>query len=157
MKNSADQGRCYPQRPKPEVDNTLRDLQISSHPTKAEFNNCFIILSKYFPATNALETLKWKRLDERRPIHWRLFNFRCLNDIIDFDSILSIILPFIIIIHASVTNCIFRLPKQTGENKNWRTRQQNILTILIQKFRELSRFYCLKRKCGFYRSILLIS
>ena len=37
MKNSADQGGCYPQRPK----NT-------SYPTKAEFNNCFIIHSKYF-------------------------------------------------------------------------------------------------------------
>ena len=49
MKNSADQGGCYPQRPKAEVDNTLRDLQNSSYPTKAEFNNCFIIHSKYFP------------------------------------------------------------------------------------------------------------
>ena len=29
--------------------NTLRDLQNSSYPTKAEFNNCFIIHSKYFP------------------------------------------------------------------------------------------------------------
>ena len=48
MKNSVDQGRCYPQRPKAEVDNTLRDLQNSSYPTKAEFNNCFIIHSKYF-------------------------------------------------------------------------------------------------------------
>ena len=47
MKNSADQGGCYPQRPKAEVDNTLRDLQNSSYPTKAEFNNCFIIHSKY--------------------------------------------------------------------------------------------------------------
>ena len=47
MKNSVDQGRCYPQRPKAEVDNTLRDLQNSSYPTKAEFNNCFIIHSKY--------------------------------------------------------------------------------------------------------------
>ena len=46
MKNSADQG-CYPQRLKAEVDNTLRDLQNSSYPTKAEFNNCFIIHSKY--------------------------------------------------------------------------------------------------------------
>ena len=36
MKNSADQGGCYPQRPKAEVDNTLRDLQNSSYPTKAE-------------------------------------------------------------------------------------------------------------------------
>ena len=48
MKNSADQGGYYPQRPKAEVDNTLRDLQNSSYPTKAEFNNCFIIHSKYF-------------------------------------------------------------------------------------------------------------
>ena len=48
MKNSADQGGCYPQRPKAKVDNTLRDLQNSSYPTKAEFNNCFIIHSKYF-------------------------------------------------------------------------------------------------------------
>ena len=49
MKNSAEQGGCYPQRPKAEVDNTLRDLQNSSYPTKAEFNNCFIIHSKYLP------------------------------------------------------------------------------------------------------------
>ena len=42
MKNSAEQEGCYPQRPKAEVDNTLRDLQ-NSYPTKAEFNNCFII------------------------------------------------------------------------------------------------------------------
>ena len=48
MKNSADREGCYPQRPKAEVDNTLRDLQNSSYPTKAEFNNCFIIHSKYF-------------------------------------------------------------------------------------------------------------
>ena len=27
MKNSADQGGCYPQRPKVEADNTLRDNQ----------------------------------------------------------------------------------------------------------------------------------
>ena len=47
MKNSADQGGCYPHRPKAEVDNTLRDLQNSSYPTKAKFNNCFIIHSKY--------------------------------------------------------------------------------------------------------------
>ena len=29
-----------------EADNTLRDLHNSSHDTKAEFNNCFIIHSK---------------------------------------------------------------------------------------------------------------
>ena len=33
---------------KAEVDNTLWDLQNSSYPTKAKFNNCFIIHSKYF-------------------------------------------------------------------------------------------------------------
>ena len=49
MKNSADQGGCYPQTPKAEVDNSLRDLQNSSYPTKAEFNNCSIIHSNYFP------------------------------------------------------------------------------------------------------------
>ena len=48
MKDSADQGGCHPQRPKAEVDITLRDLRNSSYPTKAEFNNCFIIHSKYF-------------------------------------------------------------------------------------------------------------
>ena len=48
MTNSADQGGCYPQRPKAEVDNPLQDLENSSNLTKAEFNNCFIIHSKYF-------------------------------------------------------------------------------------------------------------
>ena len=36
----------YPQRPKAEVNNALRDLLNSSYPTKAEFVNCFIIHSK---------------------------------------------------------------------------------------------------------------
>ena len=49
MKYSADQGGCYTQRPKAEVDNTLLDLQNSSYPTKAEFSNCFVIHLKYFP------------------------------------------------------------------------------------------------------------
>ena len=48
MYNSADQGGCYPQRLKAEVDNTLRDLQNSSYPTKPEFNNCSTMYSKYF-------------------------------------------------------------------------------------------------------------
>ena len=48
MKSSAVQGGCYLERPNAEVDNTLRDLQNSSYPTEAEFNNCFIIHSKYF-------------------------------------------------------------------------------------------------------------
>ena len=49
MKNSADRGGCYPQRLKAEVDDTIRNLQNSSYPMKAKFNNCFIIHSKYFP------------------------------------------------------------------------------------------------------------
>ena len=48
MKNSVEEGGCYTQSRKAEVDNTLQDLQNSSYPTKAEFNNCFIIHSKYF-------------------------------------------------------------------------------------------------------------
>ena len=48
MKNSADRG-CYSQRSRAEVDNTLRDLQNSSDPKKAKFNNCFIIHSNHFP------------------------------------------------------------------------------------------------------------
>ena len=57
MKNSTEQGGCYPQRPKAEVDNTLRDLQNSSYPTKAEFNNCFIIHSKYFPVLKGVSSI----------------------------------------------------------------------------------------------------
>ena len=46
MKNYADRGGCFPPRPKAEVDNTLRDLDNSLYPTKAELINCFIIHSK---------------------------------------------------------------------------------------------------------------
>ena len=45
----AGQGGCYPPRPSASVDNTLPDLHNSPYPTKAEFNNCFIIHLKYFP------------------------------------------------------------------------------------------------------------
>ena len=45
MKNSADQGGCYPQRLKAEVDNTLRGLQNSSYPTKAEFKIALLLIS----------------------------------------------------------------------------------------------------------------
>ena len=55
MKTSADQGGCYPQRPK---DNTLRDLQNSSYPRKAEFNNCFIIHSKYFSVVKGVSPFR---------------------------------------------------------------------------------------------------
>ena len=59
MKNSADQGGCYPQRPKTEVDDTLRDLQKSSYSAKAEFNNCFIIHSKYFPVLKGIPPFRF--------------------------------------------------------------------------------------------------
>ena len=49
MKNSTDLRGCYPPRLSASVDNTLLDLQKPSYPTKAEFNNCFILNSKYFP------------------------------------------------------------------------------------------------------------
>ena len=58
MNNSADQGGRYPQRPKAEVDNTLRDLQNSSYPTKVEFNNCCITHSKYFPVLEGVSPLR---------------------------------------------------------------------------------------------------
>ena len=51
MKNSAGREGCYLPRLKAEVDDTLKDLQNSSS-TKAEFNNCFIIHSKYFLCSN---------------------------------------------------------------------------------------------------------
>ena len=57
MKNSAGRGGRYPPRPKASVDNILRDLQNSSYTTKAEFNNCFIIHSKYF------QTVKQRKSD----------------------------------------------------------------------------------------------
>ena len=43
MKNSAGRGGCYPTRQKVKVDNSLQDLQNSSYPKKAEFNNCFLL------------------------------------------------------------------------------------------------------------------
>ena len=48
MKNSADLGGCYPPWPSASVDSTLRDLQNSSYPTKAEFNisNYWTVLLK---------------------------------------------------------------------------------------------------------------
>ena len=58
MKNSADLGGCYPPRPSASVDNTLLDLQNSSYPTKAEFNNCFIIHSKYFLLLKGVSPLR---------------------------------------------------------------------------------------------------
>ena len=51
MKYYADRRGSYPPKPKAEADNTLRDLHNSSYHTKAEFNNCFIIHSKYFQSS----------------------------------------------------------------------------------------------------------
>ena len=58
MKNSADQGGCYPQRLKSKVDDTIRNLQNSSYPMKAKFNNCFIIHSKYFPVLKGVSPVR---------------------------------------------------------------------------------------------------
>ena len=38
--------------------NALRDLQNSSYSTKAEFNNCFIIHSKYFPVLKGVSPFR---------------------------------------------------------------------------------------------------
>ena len=43
-----DLGGCYPPWPTVSTDNILRDLHNFSYDTKAEFNNRFIIHSKYF-------------------------------------------------------------------------------------------------------------
>ena len=89
MKNSADQGGCYPQRPKAEVDNTLRDLQNSSYPTKAEFNNCFIIHSKYFLLLKGVSPLR--SLFFRSPNITHVFS---VNGSIIFDVIDAILRRF---------------------------------------------------------------
>ena len=47
MKKYADRGGCYPYRLKAEVDKILGDVHNFSHHTIGEFNNCFIIHSKY--------------------------------------------------------------------------------------------------------------
>ena len=54
MKNYADRGGCYPPQPSASADNTLLDPR-SSHHTKAEFNNCFIIHSKYFQSSKNIQ------------------------------------------------------------------------------------------------------
>ena len=43
MKDAAGRGKCYPLRLKAKVDNTLRDLQNSSYPTKAKFNHIALL------------------------------------------------------------------------------------------------------------------
>ena len=48
VKNYADRGGSYLSRLRAEVDKIPRDLHSSSHHTKAKFNNCFMIHSKYF-------------------------------------------------------------------------------------------------------------
>ena len=55
MKNYADLGGCYPPQPSASADNTLLDLHNSSYHTKAEFNNCFIIHSKYFQSSKNIQ------------------------------------------------------------------------------------------------------
>ena len=54
VKNYADRGGSYLSRLRAEVDKIPRDLHSSSHHTKAKFNNCFMIHSKYFYFLNKL-------------------------------------------------------------------------------------------------------
>jgi len=111
--------------------------------------------AKYSSATIALEILKWKRLDERRHMHRCIFIFRCLNDIIDFDFNLRHNTAFH---NYNTRQCNkLRLP---GPKTNWGKQKLTYeatkdFNNLNQRFRELNRVSCLKRKCSFYHSFLL--
>ena len=65
------------------MDNTFRDLQNSSYPTEAEFNNCFIIYSKQFQVLKEAKTCLPRSmlshidsasllasLGDNRSVHW---------------------------------------------------------------------------------------
>ena len=58
MKNSADQGRHYPSRPKAEVGNTIQDRQNSSNLTKDGFNNGFNIHSEHLPVLKGVSPFR---------------------------------------------------------------------------------------------------
>ena len=53
-------------------DNTLRDLENSSYRTKAEFNNCFIIHSKYFLLLKGVSPLRSPNITQPCP---QVFSF----------------------------------------------------------------------------------
>ena len=61
MTNFADQGGCYPQGLMAEVDNSLQDLQNSSYPTKAQFNNCLdcktVVFGRFRKARSAVSMI----------------------------------------------------------------------------------------------------
>ena len=71
MKISADQGGCYPPRPKAEVDNTLRDLQNSSHPTKTEFSNCYYLFKDFQSFKEEIEDITRRREDMNFMFEWQ--------------------------------------------------------------------------------------
>ena len=63
---------CYPQRPKSKVDNTLQDLQNSSYPTRAVFNNCLLFIQNIFPFLKEFFSVNSSIICSR--LHfWRLF------------------------------------------------------------------------------------
>ena len=68
MKNSAGLGGCYPLQPSASVDNILWDLQNSSYPTKAEFTNCFIIHSEFFPVLKVTVDLQGTNFVKKNPL-----------------------------------------------------------------------------------------
>ena len=76
MKNYADRGGCYPPRPKAEVDNTLRALHNSSYHTKAEFNNCFIIHSKYFQSSKNIQNVFNRVLSGKIARYLKTMNYK---------------------------------------------------------------------------------
>ena len=84
----------------------MNDLQIQQKKAAEILLN----KAKYSSAIDALELLERTRLDQRRHMHRCVFIFRCLKGMIDFD--------FNFRQNASVTNYVFQLPKQTGEDKS---------------------------------------
>ena len=88
----------------------MNDLQVQQ--SKA----AKIILNKpiSFSSTEALSTLKWKRLSERRRAHRCILIFKCLNNHINFD--------FNLVYNSSIHNyntrqsCFLHLPKT---RTNW--------------------------------------
>ena len=93
VKNSADLGGCYPPS-LASVENTLLDLQNSSYPTKAKFNDYFIILlKKSFPVRKGAPQFHSLQLFFSAPNitqpwrHW--FNMtKLLTSLVQYDKVL---------------------------------------------------------------------
>ena len=87
MKNSADLGGCYPQRPKAEVDNTLLDLRNSSYPTQphsiiAKYSNSFKNLSEDLEFSNPLQAVFSILYNVASETYVWSFQYKLLNNIL---------------------------------------------------------------------------